>query len=269
MSRSARRRTRHANTKPPIPHGWRPVSTSLSLRSSVAGAAFTAMLRGAWNPTSADNIATDEHGDSLALHVLCQRAVNVTGAYFVTQASAAQAATNAELTAPDTTTVSMTDGRGKFQIETLGYIELDADEKDRVVTDDFLAIQRDEQARISRQDARLRALLDLFAEPGMARLWWAERNPELLIALKDGTFTDLLDHLPRRLVDEPGSYVEVLTRFVSSLDEDSQQLALRIFETVLTKWNAPDLRSDLRRLRGDSTANRPGLDGKNVRPGGD
>lgn len=268
MSRLARRRTWRAKTKPSIPQGWRPVSASLCLLSSVAGATFTAMLSGAWNPASADNVATDEHGDYLALHVLCQRAMKVTGAYFITQAGAAQAATNAQLAAPGRTTISMTGGRDKFEIETLGHVQLDAAEKDRAITDDFLAIQRDEQARIARQDARLRALLDLFAEPGMARLWWAERNPQLLIALKDGTFTDVLDHLPRRQTDEPGTYVEVLTRFLNSLDEDSKQLALRIFETVLTKWNADDLRSDLRRLRENTSSQRSSLNEQVARSGG-
>lgn len=199
---------------------------------------------------SANNVGNDEHGDSLAIYGLCQRATDVTSDYYVTQPEIAQAVANAQLGVPATTTLSISSDRGVFQVETIGRVQLDVAEKDRTVTDDFLAMQRDEQARIERQDMQLRALVNLFAEPGLARLWWAERYPALLTALTDGTFQEVLEHLPRRLPDEPGTYAEILTRFINSLDEDGQQLALRVFETVLNKSNSGDLVGDLHRLRG-------------------
>jgi hypothetical protein len=132
----------------PQPSHFGPVSTpAIGVPSTVTGA---------W--TSADDISNLQ-GDAVALDALARRASEATSRYLVSYACTAELAVNAFLgTALACNAV----------VTSLGRVALSNSPRDQQITDDYRAIQRDEQARLARVAKRLRSLKDMLPEPGPA-----------------------------------------------------------------------------------------------------
>lgn len=237
-----------------MPDDWPTVEHVVRLRSLVPGALFTVTVTAAWH--SDEGIPT-QTATAVVLHWLCEQISKVTKQYSVLEAESAALAVNAAV--GWCRRVKQASGEEHATLKVIGKATFTCTSHDHEVTDDYLAMQRDELGRIGRSEMRLRALKKLFGEPGMAQLWWADRNPQLLAALRDQTFDVVIAKIPERRPDEPGTFARVLEDFFNSLTDRDKSFALAVFETVLEKTQAPtELQERLRQVPGSVVKPRTG-----------
>lgn len=202
--------------------GWRMTEGVVEMRSAAPGACFIATLTGQWRPigkvkhTDAE-INTAMHG---YLTVTCEA---VTRQRFVTQPLAAQALANASL--------CQRVPLPYLSIEVFGKVSLKVDRGDLAITEEHLAAQRlpaanDQQAAPTSNPTSV-DLRSIFTSEAAAKLWWADRHPDKLDAVRDGTIANLVEVV--RAEDE--------ARSLGAEDNDS---LVRVFADLVKRFDTAD-----------------------------